>query len=194
MTIHQYINIDRWNYGGDIGKRYGTNYNEIAERLNIPVTKLEKIDNYYHYDVQPILDHEIKSEFKSHSNFRPDYYHSVIPTAYCGLNTVHGTIVVFGKRASKDFEKESEKIALSLIDELPDWITGYKLNIVTYKDTVLETSGELDIGFIWVRENNQLHIMKSSQGTYGYDKPEFNTHWHNEEWNEQKKIPYPEIK
>lgn len=192
QSIHQYINVDRWNNNGDIGLRIGTNYNELAEKLNIPVSKLKEIDSYYHYDVIKVLDERIKSEFKSHKNFEPDYYGSVESTAYCGINTLRGNIVVYGQKSSTDFKAEAKKIAENLVNEIPDWITGYKLNFTRYEDPNLETRGNVDIGFLW-RKGENIRIMKSSRGLYGYERPETNTFWHNREWNDQQTIPYPNL-
>ncbi|HEY1193402.1 hypothetical protein [Flavobacterium sp.] len=190
--IHQYINVDRWNNNGAIGMRFGTNYNELAEKLNIPVSKLKEIDVYYHYEVLKILDKKIKFQFENHKNFKPDYYCSVESTAFCGINTLRGNILVYGQKNTTDFKLESEKIAKALINEIPDWITGYKLNFTRYKDPNLETEGDVDIGFLWIK-GQDIQIMKSSTGLYGYEKPESNTFWHNAEWNNKKKIPYPNL-
>ncbi|KQB38107.1 hypothetical protein RCH33_2452 [Flavobacterium daejeonense] len=190
--IHQYMNVDRWNNNGNISMRMGTDYNKLAEKLNIPVSKLKEIDNYYNREVLKILDKKIKSQFKNHKNFEPDYYNSVESTAYCGINTLRGNIVVYGRKDTTDFKAEAEKIAKELIGEIPDWITGYKLNFTRYEDPNLETKGDIDIGFLWVK-GQDIQIMKSSTGLYGYEKPESNTFWHTCEWNNQRKIPYPNL-
>lgn len=191
--IHQYLNVDRWNNGGDIGKRNGTNYTRIAEGLNIPLSKLEAIDKYYHYDIHPVLEKEMKELFGAHENLRLDYYHAVEATAYCGVNTVKGSITVYGQKAKDNFADNAEKIAVELVQDLPEWVTGYKLNYVTYKDSLLETEGKVDVGFLWVRGNGTVQKRKSSDGLYGYYPPEVNRFWHTREWNDLKKIDYPEV-
>ncbi|MDN3594325.1 hypothetical protein [Zunongwangia endophytica] len=191
-NIHQYMNVDRWNNGGDIGTRMGTDYNKLAEKLNIPISKLKEIDSYYHYDVIKILDKKIKSQFENHKNFEPDYYGSIESTAYCGINTLRGNIVVYGQKNIANFKAEAEKIANELISEIPDWITGYKLNFTRYEDPNLETKGNVDIGFLW-RKGEELKVMKSSRGLYGYKRPETNTFWHNREWNNESTIPNPNL-
>tara|TARA_R110001592_G_scaffold74948_1_gene227241 strand:+ start:30 stop:314 length:285 start_codon:yes stop_codon:yes gene_type:complete len=75
------------NNNGDIGMRMGTDYGKLAEKLNTPVSKLKAIDSYYNYSVLPILENKIKLKFENHKNFRPDHYHPIEPTAYCGINT-----------------------------------------------------------------------------------------------------------
>ena len=189
QNIQQYINVYRLNNGVGIGIRT-TDYNKLAEELNIPVSKLKSIDKYY-YDVMGVLEKKIKTEFK-HKNFEFDYYHPLESTAYCGIHTLRGNIIVYVQKSKTDFKAEAEKIANELIPEIPDWITGYKLNFTRYEDPNLETKGDVDIGFLW-RKGENIKVMKSSRGLYGYEKPETNIHWHNREWNDQQTILYPKF-
>lgn len=192
QNIYYYLCVDRWNNNGDIGKRFGTDYSKVAEELNIPVSKLKEIDSYYHYEVEPILRELINKNFENNPNFKTDYYSSLEPTAYCGIHTLMGNVVIFGQKDKTNFKEEATKIAENIIPNLPEWVSGFKLNFTTYKDEILKTEGNVDIGFLWKR-GGEIKIMKSSLGLYGYTKPEQNDEWITDEWNNQKKIDYPKI-
>lgn len=190
--IYYYLCVERWNTGASTGTRDFTDFNKVAEELNIKVSILKEIEEYYEYGVLPALDESIKNRFKDHRHLVMDYYSSIEPTAYCGLNTLIGSIVVYGQKRNTDFKKEATTIAENLIQELPGWVTGYKLTFTTYKDENLETEGEVDIGFLW-KKGSEIKILNSSRGLYGYEDPEYNNNWHTAEWNDLKKIDYPNL-
>jgi hypothetical protein len=188
--IHHYLCIERWNSGGDIGMRQGTDYNSAAETLNIPVSKLEAADNYYHYQFLSKLTDAVKTIYKDHPNIVIDYYHPLTPTAYCGLNTIVGGITIYGQKKDIDFKEEAKSVAIEFVKELPEWVTGFKLHYTRYKDPVLQTEGNVDIGFLW-RRGEDIQIMPAHTGTYGYSKPTENPNWPNDEWNNMKVIEHP---
>lgn len=188
--IHQYLCIERWNSGGQIGMRWGTKYEEAAENLDIPVSKLKAADDYYHYRLLPELTKVIKKIYDGHPNVVIDYYNPLSPTAYCGLNTIIGGITVYGQKKNTDFKEEAKKVAIEFANQLPEWVTGFKLHYTMYKDTILQTEDEVDIGFLW-RQGEDIQIMRATRGLYGYSRPTENRNWHNDEWNNLKAIQHP---
>jgi uncharacterized protein YaiE (UPF0345 family) len=74
--------------------------------------------------------------------------------------------------------------------DLPAWVTGVKLNYSTYKDSVLETSGAIGVGFLWKKGQN-IQKLKASTSLYGYRNPAENDFWINDEWNNRKLISHP---
>ncbi|WP_310557680.1 hypothetical protein [Flavobacterium sp.] len=187
--IYFYLWVERWNNGGKLGTT-GPYYSQVAEQLNIPVSILKEIDLYYSESVEPILKEHTNKLFENYPNFKTDYYDSFGPSAYCGLNTLMGGIVIYGQKNKTNFTKEGLKIAEKLVLNLPEWYTGCKINTVAYKDTILETEGDINIGFLWQR-GHKIKIMDSRTGTYGFEDPEQNYNWHTPGWNNQKRIDYP---
>ena len=187
--IYQYLSIERWNNKGDIGSRYGTNYEKAAEALEIPVSKLKAADCYIHYNVVDSSRLMLKLLFENNNNIKPDYYRPVDATAWCGLFTFLGEIIVFGQKKDSDLVSKANLIVTELKDQLPDYITGFKINRVQYKDTILETEGDLSIGYIW-RRGDKIEQRNSSYGVYGIVFPEENTHWHTSNWNNQNRIQH----
>ena len=188
--IYQYLCIERWNTGGQIGMRWGTDYEKAAENLNIPVSKLKAADNYYNYQLLPELSNIIRIIDKNTPNISTDDYNPLTPTAYCGMNTIIGSIGVYGQKKNTNFKEEAKKIAVHFASELPEWVTGFKLHFTMYNDTILQTRGSVDIGFLW-RAGGDIQVMNESLGTYGYQSPTENNHWHNNEWNNLKTIQHP---
>ena len=188
--IHYYLCVERWNSGGDIGMRWGTKYEEAAENLNISVSKLRAADNYYHYRLQRELTASIKNIYNGHANVVIDYYNPLLPTAYCGLNTLIGGITVYGQKKNSDFKEEAKNVAVAFASEMPEWVTGFKLHYTNYKDTILQTGGDVDIGFLW-RRGEDIQIMHSSRGLYGSSIPTENRNWHGDDWNDLKVIEHP---
>jgi hypothetical protein len=188
--IHQYVNIDRWNSGGDIGMRTGTNYEGLAASLRIPTSKVKAIDQFYNYEVIPALEEKIKRHLAGNPDYIIDMYHPIQPTAYCGINTFHGQIIVKGDFDDEEVKVRSEILAQRLKSTLPEWVTGFKITDIKFINPLLEIEKSVDIGYLWVR-GNKLRIMKSGTGTYGYYSPEINRFWQTREWFDQKSIPIP---
>jgi hypothetical protein len=188
--IHHYLCIERWNTGGQIGMRWGTNYEDAAEDLNVPVSKLAAADNYYHYRLLPELTNVIREVYYRHPNIVIDHYSPLSPTAYCGMNTIIGGITVYGRKKTTDLREEAKKVAGEFANDLPDWVTGFKLHYTTYEDTTLQTQGDVNIGFLW-RRGEDIQIMRAIRGTFGYRRPSENRNWHNDEWNDLKIIGHP---
>jgi hypothetical protein len=181
--IYESICVDNWNTGNHLSRRSKDYYNNIARKYNINVQKIELIESFYNNEVIPFLTKKVKYYFAENKNLELDYYSPIYPTAYCGLNTIKGKLIVFGDEINS--VENSKKIAESLSKNLPDFASGYKLNQVIFKDTILGIEKELEIAFLF-RKNDSIKIMKKSIGTYGFEESKMNTKWHTDEWNNEK--------
>lgn len=190
--IHQFINVDRWNRGGDIGMRFGTDYTKLATISRIPTSELKAIDDYYHYEVKPALEEKVKKQLSGSKSIMPDMYHPVQSTAYCGLNTFYGQILVKGDFTTDEVVNYSSRIAEQLTTLLPNWITGFKVTAVKYVNPVIETESYVGVGYVW-KQGGEIKKMNEALGTRGYMSPQVNTFWETNEWYDQQEIPLPVI-
>lgn len=193
IEIHKYLSIERWNDNGDIGMRNGTDYEKAAKLLNIPVSKLKAADTFYHYTVLKSMTNWSKSFFDTISEIEPSYYNSIRATAYNGIATFYGEIVLEGssKETEINTKEKASEIAENLTNKLPDWITGYKLYWTTYKDTYLETVEDVDIAFLWIRGSNSIYTMDPQKSTYSGRNPIENDEWASSKWNNMEKVKHP---
>jgi hypothetical protein len=190
QELHTYMNIQRWNSGGDISRRGGSDYEEAAEILQIPVSKIQGADTYYDSDLQPKLLELTKELYKNNPDITLDPYSPLVASAYCGINTIQASIVIYGKKDQQEMEAEALQKAEKFMEDLPAWVTGFKLFNSTYKDTVLETHGEIGCGFLW-KKGESIQKRKEGSTGYGYRNPAENDFWCNNEWNNRKMIPHP---
>jgi len=182
-AIHRYLCIERWNQKRDIGVGWGTPYANMAEALSIHVKKLEAADKYVHYTLFDPLEKKIKNLLKNNSKIKPDHYHPIRQTAYCGTYTLHASIILDGCKSDKNLRKRARIIAQEFKESLPEKIDGFKITDSRYECEKTGTTGSIGIAFLWKR-GKKIREMKPSHGLYGKSTPERCYHWHQHEWND----------
>ena len=189
QTNYNYICIENWNTGKHVGRRSDNYFYKEAQELNIPTYKLDLIESFYENKINPNYILKAKDLYKNNKQIELDYYSAIEPTAFCGMTTLKAGIVIYGNQNNVDKKNEAKIVAEKLIKDIPDWISGVKLNTTRYKDTILGITEDIDIGFLW-RKGEKMQEMKSSRELYGYRNPEKNYHWHNVEWNNEKIVKH----
>lgn len=188
--IYHYLSVERWNLYGLNEPRETEYYKDAAETLNIPVSKLEAADRYYYYVMLSELDTAARKLCTKYSGIIPDYYSPIQSTAYCGLRTFIGSVQIYGHKSNSNLEAQSRKFAENFISALPEWVTGVKLYATWYKDTILETEGSVDVGFLW-RRGEEIQTMRSSGTGYPGSIPTRCEQWGSDPWNNLKSLRHP---
>lgn len=187
--IHTYCNIERWNQGINNDRDHQEIYESAAKALNIPSSRLADADQYFIYHILHPLDTVVHQLYGKMPGIKPDAYNALDASAFCGLYTISTELIVYDGADEKAIKEAAAAQANSFIADLPEWVTGVKFTGITRKDTVLQTSDEIDAGFIWKR-GGDLREMKASRG-FGLDPAAKSNFWDNPEWNERKTIQHP---
>lgn len=147
---------------------------------------------------------EVKSYFKKFNNYceefntryfknnpdlliNPNYYASIISTAYIGNFTFDCNINLGKSNKEKVESLINEKIDW-LKNNLPDFYDGFRILKISYIDEITDIEKTYDYSYIYRKKDNLLKQMKYGNGTYGKELPEKEKHWWMKSWNNMEKL------
>lgn len=185
--LHRVLDVSRFNSGGDLGLRNGTDYGGVAEQLDVHVDELKRADHYVHYERIKYLGEAVREALAADIELEPDYYHPISETASLGTYTVHASIVVAGCKGEK-LEDRAEEAAGRLAHLIGPIADGFQVGQVRYRCERLGTEGTLDLGYIW--DTERFIRMPACSGTRGKRLAKDTQYWCDRAWNNRKVVEH----
>jgi len=186
--IHRYLDVSRFNGRGDQGMRTGTNYQGVAEQLNIHVDILKDADDYVHYHRLKYLAAAVEELLAPDPELEGDEYHPMIETAFLGTYTVQADIAISGCSGDKGLQEQAIKAGNRLAALVRPVAAGFKVGRVRYECERLGTRGRLDFGLMWISATGEMRVMPPCEGLRGTETARETTHWCDRAWNDSKRV------
>lgn len=183
--LYRKIRVMDWNGEFYIRSRWRKDsYQELAERWEMHV---DVIDAAYDYVAKTRLWH-LSEEVRNHFKDDPHVHNaSIESTAWAGNYTLRASLFLEGSPKDPALPQQAEKIARDLVRRLPMWITGMKIDSVSYHWPKTGTSGKLIPAFLWRRTPEEFRVMTIAEELNDRVPSEREQRWIQPSWNEGRR-------